>query len=333
MRVVGTKLDTNRRHQDQGHRARSPRFSSALLIVGVLLLSACSGQSADAGSDRPPTSSLKEVGAAVEQAKVLHWSGSWRHDDWFPEGSPGTLASADVTADLRAMGSGDVFGTLAADGHEAQVMSVAGAALFVKADRVMLQMMGIEDPKAHVGRWIEVRGLAGTREVLGLKLAWLAPSSLGTALASTADGTGGAEGGTSPVPSATAVPSSAAERFPRPARVPADAAPIAVVGDENTGAGTYWVEAGAPHRLLGYSGLDVRQDSDSKPYRDMFDMAAAKLAVRRESAATARGTYAAMRSVIRSLPSVVPISAEPTDEDSGTPSWCTRPSGATSSGT
>ncbi|MFJ8620091.1 hypothetical protein ACIRD4_30185 [Streptomyces clavifer] len=309
MRVVGTKLDTNRRHQDQEHHARSPRPSGALLIVGALLLLSCSGQSRDASSDRPPTLSLKKVGAAVEQARVLHWSGSWLHDDWFPEGSPGAPALTHVTADLRAMGSGDVFGTVTADDHEAQVVSVAGAASFVKADRVMLQMMGVEDPKAHAGRWTEIRRSAGTREVLGLKLAWLAPSPLRTALASAADGTGGAKGGTSPVPSATA------ERFPRPAGVPADAAPVAVVGNENTGAGTYWVAAGAPHQLLGYSGLDVRQDSDDEPYEDMFDTKTAELSVRMESAATARGTYAAMRSAIRSLPSVVPISAEPTDEE------------------
>ncbi|MCZ4604968.1 hypothetical protein O3S80_14700 [Streptomyces sp. Lzd4kr] len=279
------------------------------MAVGALLLLSCSGQSPDAGSDRPPRSSLKKVGAAVERAKVLHWSGSWRYDDWYPEGSPGATASADVSADLRAMGSGDVFGTLTADGHDAQIMSIAGAALFVKADRVILQMMGVEEPKAHAGRWIEYRRPAGTREVLGLKLDWLAPSSLGSALASAAKGTGAANGTTPPVPSSTA------ERFARPARVPADAAPVAVVADENTGAGTYWVTAGPPHRLLGYSGLDVRQDSDDEPYESMFDTAVVKLSVRTESAATARDTYAAMRSTIRSLPSVLPLSAEPSDEE------------------
>ncbi|MFD7710816.1 hypothetical protein ACFV6E_40855 [Streptomyces sp. NPDC059785] len=217
-----------------------------------------------------------KVGAAVERAKVLHWSGSWRHDDWIPEGSQGATASTDVTADLRAMSSGDVFGTLTADGHDAQIMSVAGAALFVKADRVMLHMMGVEEPKAHAGRWVELRRPAGAREVLGLKPAWLAPSPLGSALASAAEGAGGTTGG-----STTPVPSLDAKRFPRPARVPADAAPVAAIGNENTGAGICWVAAGAPHRPLGYSGLDVMQDSDDRPYDSMF-ATVAKLSVRTE---------------------------------------------------
>ncbi|MFF5157939.1 hypothetical protein ACFY3N_17085 [Streptomyces sp. NPDC000348] len=308
MCVVGAKLATNRRHRDQGHRARSPRLSGALICAGALLLLSCSGQGPDAGSDRPPTSSLKKVGAAVEQAKVLRWKGSWHYDGWLPAGSPGAPASNEVTADLRAMGSGDVFGTLSADGHDVQIMSLAGAALFVKADRVMLQMMGVEEPKAHAGRWIELRGSADTREVLGLKPARLAPSPLASSLVSAAKATGAAKESTPPAPSP------AARRFPRPAGVPADAAPVAVVGNANTRSGVYWVTAAAPHRLLGYSGLDVMHDSDGQPHESMFDTVA-KLSVRTENAATARGTYTDMRSVIRSLPSVVPISAEPTEEE------------------
>ncbi|MFH8561411.1 hypothetical protein [Streptomyces sp. NPDC017988] len=320
MRVVGAKLGTNYLHRNRSCRAWARRLPGlvrgVLAVFGAFLLLSCSGQSPDTGSDRPPVSSLKKVGAAVERARVLHWSASWRHDDRFPErSSPGAPASTGVTADLRAMGSGDVFGTVTADGHEAQVVSVAGAALFAKADRVMLHMLGVEEAKAHAGRWVEIRRPARTRDVLGLKLDWLAPSPLGTALTSAAHGNGSAKGGTPPVPSATAAPSSAAERFPRPDGVPADAAPVAVAGDEHTGAGTYWVAAGAPHRLLGYSGLDARHDSDAESYEYMLDTAAVELSVRKESAATARDTYAAMRSAIRSLPSVVPISAEPTDEE------------------
>ena len=302
MRVIGTKLVTNRRLQDQGQRARPPCLSGALSVVGALLLLSCSGQSPDAGSGPPPTSSLKKVGAAVEQAKVLHWSGSWQYDDWFPEGSA-ALTSTHVTADLRAMGNGDAFGTVTADDHKAQVVSVAGAAMFVKADRVMLQMMGVEEPKAHVGRWTEIRRSAGTRQVLGLNLDWLAPSPLASSLASAAKATGGAKGGTS------SVPSSAAERFPRPDRVPAGAAPVAVVGNESTKSGMYWVTASEPHQLVGYSGLDALHDSDGQPDESGFDPVA-KLSVRTENAATARGTYEAMHTAIRSLPSVVPISAE-----------------------
>ncbi|MFB9556226.1 hypothetical protein [Streptomyces roseoviridis] len=199
---------------------------------------------------------------------------------------------------------------MSADDHKAQVVSVAGAAMFVKADRVMLQMMGVEEPQAHVGRWTEIRRSAGTRQVLGLDLDWLAPSPLASALASAAKatGTGGAEGGTS------SVSSSAAERFPRPDGVPADAAPVAVVGKGSTKSGTYWVTASEPHRLLGYSGLDALHDSDGQPEESEFDPVA-KLSVRTENAATARGTYEAMHTAIRSLPPVVPISAEPAPKE------------------
>ncbi|MFS0696783.1 hypothetical protein [Streptomyces nitrosporeus] len=87
-----------------------------------------------------------------------------------------------------------------------------------------------------------------------------------------------------------------------------------MLGSGGTRAGTYWVTASAPHRLLGYSGFDVLHDGDGEPHESMFDPVA-KLSVRTENAATARGTYEAMRTAVRSLPSVVPISTEPDPEE------------------
>lgn len=294
--------DTKRRHQVQGRGARSSRLLGVLPLVGALLLASCSGGSSDDGSHGPSARSLKKIGAVVERAKVLHWSGSWRQDNWDPGAPP-----MDVTADLRVMGRGDVFGTMTADGRDAQVMLVSGTRLFAKADRVTLEAMGAGNPEAQAGRWTEMREPDKTRALLGLRLDWLAPSVLGSKLASSAvNGTGqDADGGSaSPDP----------ELFPRPSGVAADAAPVAITGDESTGAGTYWVSAGAPHRLLGYSGLDVRHDRDVDSFTMMSHSLVARLSVRSEGAPAARGAYAAMRSAIRSLPPTVPVSITPTHE-------------------
>jgi hypothetical protein len=80
--------------------------------------------------------------------------------------------------------------------------------------------------------------------------------------------------------------------------VPASAAPVAVVGNESSKSGIYWVTASEPHQLLGYSGLDAMHDSDGQPDESEFDPVA-KLSVRTENAATARGTYEAMQTAIR----------------------------------
>ncbi|MFD4573584.1 hypothetical protein ACFWNK_10035 [Streptomyces sp. NPDC058417] len=278
------------------------------MSVGVLLLTSCAGQDTDSGAHGPPAAALRAVGAEVGRADVLRWSGSWRTGDGSPGGAASEVRSADVTADLRATDSGDVLGTMTADGHPAQVMLVAGATVFVKADRAVLDTMGVDNPAAHAGRWTEMRGPDGTRGVLGLRLDRLAPSVVGANVASTAASPGG-EGG-----SASPVPSGAAEWFSRPSGVPADAAPVAVAADETTGAGTYWLSADAPHRLLGYSGLDVRQERAGEPVGALSHAAAAKLSVRTEGAPAARKTRTALRSAVRSLPSTVPVSLTPTRE-------------------
>ncbi|MFF9675785.1 hypothetical protein ACF1GS_29430 [Streptomyces eurythermus] len=301
MRVVGT----SRRHHAGSDAARLRRIPGVLALAGVVLLAACSGPSPDDAHDShgPSAPSLKSLGTAVKQTKVLHWSGSWRlyHRDEY--GGLTDESSTVVTADLRAMGDGDVFGTLTADGVHTQVMLISGLALFVKDDRAKHRAVGDKNPRSPAGRWMKINRPNSFSDVLGLKLSWLSPSSLGSLLASsTADGTGEATGTSLPARS------SVARRFPRPPGVPADAVPVTFAGDDGTGPGVYWVSSGAPLRLLGYSGLDVRYDSHAEPYERLPDSAAAKLSARMENASAARTTYAALRTAVRSLPSTVPVS-------------------------
>ncbi|MEV3874178.1 hypothetical protein [Streptomyces sp. NPDC049906] len=287
-------------------RSRGARAYGPLSLAAVLLLPACSGPGAD--DDRSPARpSLAAVGAVVAGAAALDWSGSWRQYHRNPDGTTADDPWSTVTAELRSLGNGDVFGTMSANGRTAQVMLVSGTTLFTKADRAMLHTMGVENPGADAGRWREVRRPDGSHEVLGLRLDRLAPAALGAALApSKASGTGKDTTGPSPMPS------SAAGRFRRPAGVPTDAVAVPVRGDGTTRGGTYWLSADSPHRLLGYSGLGFRHDSQAGPHETMSDAAAAALTVRAEDTASARAGYAGMRSALRALPATVPVSTTPT---------------------
>ncbi|MCL3995500.1 hypothetical protein [Streptomyces lavenduligriseus] len=114
---------------------------------------------------------------------MLHWNGSWQ------------LSGVTVTADLRAMGTGDVFGMLRADGGTAQVLLIGDEHTYIKADRATGRANGAsaEEAAAFGTRWVDDRGTSDpaeasaegppvTGEILGLDLAWLAPRTLGNRL-------------------------------------------------------------------------------------------------------------------------------------------------------
>ncbi|MGW1603001.1 hypothetical protein, partial [Streptomyces eurythermus] len=132
----------------------------------------CSAASTDS-AETPLT--ITRAATDVTRAPMLHWNGSWQ------------LSGVTVTADLRAMGTGDVFGMLRADGGTAQVLLIGDEHTYIKADRAPWRANGAsaEEAAAFGTRWVDDRGTSDpaeasaegppiTGEILSLDLAWLA---------------------------------------------------------------------------------------------------------------------------------------------------------------
>ncbi|WP_143674220.1 hypothetical protein [Streptomyces caniscabiei] len=266
-----------------------------LALVPLGLLSGCSTDSAET----PLT--IVRTAADVARAPMLRWRGSWG------------VSGVTVTADLRAMDTGDVFGTLQADGRTAEVILIGDEYTYIKADREMWRANGVsaKEAAAYGGRWVDDRGTSEpaeaaskgrpiTGEILGLDLAWLTPGTLGQRISNYSPSDASATA--TPRPAWSAAPSTSAATD-RPDEVPSTARRFDMPDGEVPGKrskGTYWVSADSPHRLVAYSGFEAVSTSRITATEP------AVLTVEFESRANARAAYADLISTVETLPSTLP---------------------------
>ncbi|MFF9244161.1 hypothetical protein ACF1AY_34580 [Streptomyces sp. NPDC014776] len=269
---------------------------SAVTAVTVLVaaLASCTSPGGDTSDDVPSMSDLIQP---IRKTSALHWKGTWRAG--IGKLDPDTLQpdDADVTADLRALGHGEVFGTITVSGAGAQVLQLDEKHQFIKAGadfwrRMNQSLIPITD---LAGQWVAQED---DPQDFGLDLNRLVPAQLATRLSAYTP--------PSPIPSDPlddphsssttpdwrAAPSDSPAPRPRPAGVPGDALRFdmdgGVSGLEGEPDGSYWFTARAPHHLLGYSGDGWASD--------------AQLTV---TQAGAKDAYADLAAALRSIPATV----------------------------
>ncbi|MCB5163898.1 hypothetical protein LG634_03475 [Streptomyces bambusae] len=258
----------------------------ARTVTAALVLAALAGCSALPGGadDAKPPPPMATIGGRIASAGLLHWRGSW-------------TTHREVTVDLHTLGTGDTFGTVAIDGHGAQVLHVAGGATLLKGGKDYWQAALSLDPAspdpdvpAYAGHWTEYED----EHFWGVNLDDLAPGVLGPRLQDAFPG-GEPDGGVSSAPAVQPWTAATGESYARPPEgVDRDAVRYAI--PPGRGFGNFWVDPEPPHRLLGFTGTGAPGDPDSRASHIELTVRAA------EDPQTASDTYATMVATAEGLP-------------------------------
>ncbi|WP_155126811.1 hypothetical protein [[Actinomadura] parvosata] len=272
-------------------------------MTALALAAGCT--SAQPPPERPALKAA-DLAAPVRAAPLLHWTGSWRGpiESFDPVKRP--APDNRVEADLRAMGNGAVFGTVTIDGATATVLRLDDKTQFVKADARYWRLVGHAalPLRDFAGQWVA----EWNHLLYGLDLARLSPQRVAADLAEieTPAATGTAAPPMPAVPTWVAPPTDRPVAYPPPDGVPAGAPHLDLtrLDTSSTDAvrnGTYWFSPEAPHRLLGYSGVELLTNLGLAPE------AAARLTVRTGTAQEAADAYADLAARLRGIPRTVTV--------------------------
>ncbi|MEU6798123.1 hypothetical protein ABZ907_41035 [Nonomuraea wenchangensis] len=292
------------------HHIRLGARVLCLVLAWVALAAGCSSSQQPQASPTagPPALKASDLAASVRATPLLHWTGSWEAPIKGPTSGDPFPADTRFTADLRALGNGDVFGTVTIDGATADVLVLDGKTQFVKAGADYWRALPpVPAPERLVaGRWVAEQD----HLLYGLDLPRLTPQRVAEDLAgiATPATTGTAAPPMPVVPADQDQPTRPPVAYPPPDGVPAGAPRLDLVRMHPSAAGAvrngmYWFSPDAPHRLIGYSGIDLLTASD--PSRN----ATARLTVRAGTAEEAKDAYADLAARLRSVPRTVAVNA------------------------
>lgn len=275
------------------------RAARAIVVHGVLTVLLATGACA---AEPPPAQRVtaKDLAANVAALPVVRWQGSWR--------APVQDAAKErqVTADVRALGNGHVFGNVTIDGVPATVLVAGEEKMFVKAAAGYWRKVShINVPERDLaGHWV----LQPDPLMYGLDLLRLTPKRMSEDLAGSAAEpvTGTAPPALPPLPWGRPTPTARPVAYPPPSGVPNTAVRTDVVHVDPPGPGSvrngaYWFTAQAPHRLAGYSGGDLL--TALVPAEN----AAARLTATPGGEQEAKDAYAALAAELRGVPKTVPV--------------------------
>jgi hypothetical protein len=296
------------RGAERRRRARTAlrRAASAAAAVAALA-TAAAGCSSSGGDGSGGGLRMSELTRQLRAAPVLRWKGSWPAA--VGKLGPGLEAppTRTVTADLRALGNGDVFGTVSIGGAPAQVLQVGGEHQFVKAGADYWRVMAQNDiPLAGLaGRWVAQKD---DPQDFGLDLRRLVPSQVALDLSAyrppaPSPGAPSYDPAGTASPEWSAAPSDGPARHTPPGGVPRDAVRFDTTGlvrePEGEPGDSYWFTARAPHRLVGYFGGGLL--TRAAPGEE------ARLTVAQGGKQEAEDAYADLAARLRSIPRTVTV--------------------------